>query len=154
MSVAVLSLSACSLLPGTGQASPRPSASHVTLEPDSTESPAAPAPVELYPEGSAADNLPYFAQQIISVWNGADALNSRAYFDALVNAGFEASVISRTSDTTAIGLAADTFSVAVAWHDGQCLVGQVGTSTGNPVAQLAPQLSGGRCLIGAVLVGE
>lgn len=148
---ALVGLSGCSFL--TEPPTPAPSLS-ATVPQASAEPAETPAVIALLPGAGATENLPFFAQTIAGVWASEQALEGRAYFDALAQAGFDTVAISRTSDTTAIGLAADTFSVAVAWHDGQCLIGQLGASTGEPVIAVAPQLANGACLIGAVLSAQ
>lgn len=150
-SITVLGASGCSLIPGF-----ETSASEETQSaaPYAVSESQAPVEVALQPEASASDNLPFFTQTIQSVWNSEQSGVGQAYFSALSTAGFDPAAIERTNDTTAIGHAADTFSIAVAWHDGQCLIGQVGVSTGEPVTAVASKLGSGGCLIGAVLRGE
>jgi hypothetical protein len=105
------------------------------------------APV-LVPDGSALDNLPLFAAVTAKVWAGADRTAGRAYIDALVAAGFEKSAMQVTRDTSTVGNPAESIQFSVRWKDGQCLVGQVGPATGNPVTEVLPGLGDGRCLLG------
>lgn len=118
----------------------------------STSASASSAPSEaaatLLPEGSAQENLPYFAQVIEAVWAGDQRTQGRAYVDALVAAGFDKMAMQVTADETSIGNAVDALSVSVKWSD-QCLIGQAGPETGEAVAVAMPFLADGGCLIGA-----
>lgn len=108
---------------------------------------ATPDPV-LVPEGTAADNLPLFAAVTAKVWASPDQVNGRAYVDALVAAGFAKDRMQVTADRTTVGNPVESLLFSVAWGDKECLIGQVGPSTGDPVTEVMPQLAEGRCLIG------
>lgn len=108
---------------------------------------APPAPV-LVPDGSAEDNLPYFTQVVATVWAGPDNVAGRAYVDALVAAGFDRAAMQVTHDQSTVGNPAESIQFSVRWQD-QCLVGQVGPATGNPVTAVLPGLAEGGCLVGA-----
>jgi len=110
-----------------------------------TESPA-PAPV-LVPDGTAADNLPYFAAVTAAVWATDSRVAGRAYIDALVAAGFDKAAMQVTSDTSTVGNPAESIQFAVRWGD-ECLVGQVGPATGDPVTVVLPVVAEGTCLVG------
>ena len=118
--------------------------SPVSAEPTGT--PTATAPV-LVPEGTAADNLPYFSSVVARVWAGPDQASGRAYVDALVAAGFSKAAMQVTQDLTTIGNPAESMQVAVHWGD-QCLVGQFGPATGQAISSVLPGLGGGGCLVG------
>lgn len=107
----------------------------------------APAPT-LVPEGTAADNLPFFTGVVQSVWASPDNASGRAYIDALVAAGFDRGAMQVTNDVSTVGNPAESLQFSVRWGD-ECLVGQVGPATGNPVAVVLPGLQSGQCLIGA-----
>jgi hypothetical protein len=108
---------------------------------------ATPDPV-LVPEGTAADNLPLFAAVTAKVWASPDQVKGRAYVDALVAAGFAKDRMQVTADRTTVGNPVESLLFSVAWGDKECLIGQVGPSTGDPVTEVMPQLAEGRCLIG------
>ncbi|WP_259608070.1 DUF6993 domain-containing protein [Microbacterium neungamense] len=118
-----------------------------TTGPGAAPPPAAEPPV-LHPEGTAADNLPLFAHVTAGVWASEDRARGGAYIDALVAAGFDKARMQVTEDESTVGNPAESLQFSVAWHDGQCLIGQVGPSTGDPVTAVMPQLGDGRCLIG------
>jgi hypothetical protein len=142
--VALLALSGC-----TGGA-PAPdlasTAPPVATAPTTAQPTAEPAPT-LVPDGSAADNLPYFAQIVAQVAGGQDPVSGRAYIDALTAAGFDKGAMQVTQDESTIGNPAESIEFSVRWGD-QCLVGQVGQSITSPVSAVLPGLSAGGCLIG------
>jgi hypothetical protein len=139
---------AASLLTGCTAPSPSSSPTPTTPIPSPTAS-AAPTPAgpALVPDGSASDNLPLFAQITESVWASADRPFGRAYVDALVAAGFDKSAMQVTHDTSTVGNPAESIQFSVRWGD-ECLVGQVGPATGDPVAVVVPALAEGGCLVG------
>lgn len=106
----------------------------------------APAPV-LVPDGTAADNLPLFAATTAAVWGSEQAFSGRAYIDALTAAGFDKSAMEVTNDQSTVGNQAESIQFSVRWGD-ECLVGQIGTATGDPVAVVVPVLAEGTCLVG------
>lgn len=131
----------------TDVASPTITASpHASASPSS--SPTADTGPALVPDGAAADNLPLFTAVTAHVWAGPDRASGRAYIDALVAAGFDREGMQVTADRTTVGNPVESLLFSVAWGETECLVGQVGPSTGNPVTEVMPQLAGGRCLIG------
>ncbi len=137
-------LASCSFF--AEQASPEPTASVSTSATPSAE-PAPTGPV-LVPDGTAEDNLPLFAAVTAQVWGGADKVHGRAYIDALVAAGFDKADMQVTDDESTVGRAAESIQFSVRWGNDQCLIGQVGPSTGTPVTAVMPQLAEGRCLVG------
>jgi hypothetical protein len=111
----------------------------------------APVPTEtapaLKPDGTAADNLPYFASIVDGVWAGPDNVSGRAYVDALVAGGFDKAAMQVTNDESTVGNPAESIQFSVLWA-GECLVGQVGPATGQPVSVVLPTVGSGGCLIG------
>jgi len=99
-------------------------------------------------DGSAGDNLPLFAQIVAAVWASPENAAGRAYIDALVAAGFDKAAMQVTNDTSTVGNRAESVQFSVLWG-GECLVGQVGPATGDPIAVVVPALAEGGCLIGA-----
>ncbi|WP_191966770.1 DUF6993 domain-containing protein [Microbacterium testaceum] len=154
--VAVLGLAGC-----TGQ-TPDPGsvgtadASASAAETSAAQTPSADASASTVPTaaaptfvagGTAAQNLPFFAQVVSGVWSGPDQAKGRAYIDALTAAGFDKAAMQVTADQSTIGNPAESIEFSVRSGD-ECLVGQVGPSIGNPVTSVLPGLSSGGCLIG------
>lgn len=137
---ATLGLVACSPEPADTQ-DPAPNAS-------TPSEPEAPAALALVPDGTAADNQPLFDSVVATVWASADQAGGRAYIDALAGVGFDRGAMQVTQDASTVGNAAESIQFSVRWADGQCLIGQVGPSTGDPVTQIMPALAEGRCLVG------
>ena len=135
-----LGLAGCSAAPVDR---PAPTES-VTASPTPTEA----APPALVPEGTAAENLPYFDSVITAALAADPNVAGRGYIDALVAAGFDKTTMEVTMDTTTKGEPADSiqFSVNIA---GECLIGQNGPSTGGYHSVVAPLLATGTCLVGA-----
>lgn len=98
-------------------------------------------------DGTAADNLPLFATVTAAVWESDDRDAGRAYVDALTAAGFDKAAMQVTADQTTVGNQAESIQFAVRWGD-ECLIGQVGPATGNPVTVVVPVLAEGTCLVG------
>ena len=131
----------------TGAPVPNPTTAPTPSVGTSEPSPTATAEAELHPDGSAADNLPLFTAVTQRVWDSAERAKGRAYVDALAAAGFDISAMQVTSDTTTVGNAAESLQFSVLWRD-ECLVGQVGEATGEPVTAVLPALADGSCLVG------
>ena len=134
------------VLSGCSAGSPASSKSPSAATSSATASPAAPA--VLHPDGSAEDNLPLFAAVVAQVWAGESRVKGGAYIDALTAAGFARADMQVTADETTVGNPAESIQFSVRWGQEQCLVGQVGPSTGDPVTSVLPQVDGGKCLIG------
>ena len=100
-------------------------------------------------DGTADDNLPLFSAVTAQVWASDQKVSGRAYVDALIAAGFDRAMMQVTQDVSTVGNAAESIQFSVRWGDSECLVGQVGPSTGAPVTVVMPQLAEGRCLVGA-----
>ncbi|WP_396668221.1 DUF6993 domain-containing protein [Microbacterium sp. R86528] len=98
-------------------------------------------------DGTAEQNLAVFALTVEEVWASADKASGRAYVDALVAVGFAKADMEVTEDYSTVGNPAESIQFSVKWGD-QCLVGQVGPATGDPVAAVLPGLDEGTCLVG------
>lgn len=138
---AALLLSACA--PGV-EATPSPTAA--APSPSASATPEGPVFVA---DGSADDNLPLFTAVTSQVWATDQRGSGRAYIDALIAAGFDRASMQVTQDLSTVGNPAESLLFSVAWGGSECLIGQVGPSTGEPVTAVMPQLDGGRCLIGS-----
>lgn len=108
-------------------------------------------PPALIAEGTAADNLPLFAAVTAAVWASEERGAGRAYIDALVQAGFEKAAMEVTHDLTTVGNPAESIQFSVMWGQ-ECLLGQVGPATGEPVTTIMPVLQEGTCLVGQTRV--
>nr|WP_241731897.1 hypothetical protein [Microbacterium ginsengiterrae] len=135
---------------GTAACAPEPDpAPSPVASPTATPepSPTAVGPV-FTPDGTAEDNLPLFTAVTAEVWAASGSSSGRAYIDALVAAGFDKADMQVTQDLSTVGNAAESIQFSVRWGDAECLIGQVGPSTGEPVTAVMDQLAEGRCLIG------
>lgn len=124
-----------------------------TVSPDADKSPiptasATPTPAAYDPDGTAEANLPVFRSVATSVWATDKRGSGRAYVDALIAAGFDRAAMQVTNDTSTVGNPAETMMFSVRWGAEECLIGQVGPSTGGVVTTVMPQLAEGRCLVG------
>lgn len=136
-----LALTGCA--PSTPAPTPTPT---VSLTPTATPTPT-PAGPELVPDGTATQNLPFFASIVAQVAAGPQSTQGRAYVDALTVAGFEKSAMEVTQDLTTVGNQADSIQFSVKWK-GECLVGQVGPSVPGPQTRVLPLAPEGTCLVG------
>lgn len=140
------------ILVGCAVAEPNPSGSAATSPTALPSVSASPAPTAtaapaLVPDGTAADNLPVFASVVDAVWTGPEPVTGRAYVDALAAAGFDKAAMELTPDVTTVGNPAESIQFSVRWGD-ECLIGQVGPATGEPVTVVAAVLTEGTCLVG------
>jgi hypothetical protein len=135
-------VTACSAAP-----EPVASAPSATIAPAPVETPAEPTAPAFVPDGTATENLAYFAEVVGGVWAGPDSVAGRAYIDALVAAGFDRNAMQVTNDTTTLGNPVESIQFSVLFA-GECLVGQVGPETGDPVAVVLPVIEGTHCLVG------
>lgn len=129
-------------------AGPSPSASQTapaTATP--TPTPAEATGPVLVPDGTADENLPLFTAVVAAVWATPQQVIGQAYVDALVAAGFDKSAMQLTPDQSTVGNPAESIQFSVRWGQ-ECLVGQVGPSTGAPVTVVLPALGEGTCLVG------
>ncbi|MDE0546947.1 hypothetical protein [Microbacterium sp. C7(2022)] len=146
IALGVLALAGCtSEQPEPTPTTVEPSAS-ATAEPSVTPTPT-PTEPQFDADGTAEDNLPVFALVVGEVWESDDRQAGRAYIDALVAVGFDISDMEVTEDYSTVGNHAESIQFSVLWGE-DCLVGQVGPATGDPVATILPALAGGTCLIG------
>ena len=129
----------------TPTSSPSQTGPAATVKPGST--PTVDAGPTLAPDGTADDNLPLFAAVTAAVWGSDDKVSGRAYVDALTAAGFDKAAMQVTRDTSTVGNPAESIQFSVRWGQ-ECLVGQVGPATGDPVVVVMPGLPGGTCLVG------
>lgn len=118
-----------------------------TISVDVTPSPSEPTEPGLAPEGTASENLEYFTTVVQEVWAGAEAGEGRSYIDALVAAGFDKAAMQVTEDMSTVGNPAESIQFSVEWGE-ECLVGQVGSATGDPFTVVVDALPGGGCLLG------
>jgi len=82
------------------------------------------------------------------VWASEERASGRAYIDALIAAGFDRTAMQVTQDLTTVGNPVESLQFSVRWGEDECLIGQVGPSTGQVVTAVMPQLAEGRCLVG------
>ncbi|EIC08253.1 hypothetical protein OR221_1784 [Microbacterium laevaniformans OR221] len=135
------------LLSGCTGATPAPTpTTSVSNTPTATPTPTPTGPA-LQTNGSATQNLPYFASIVNAVAAGPQATQGRAYIDALTAGGFDKSAMEVTQDLTTVGNQADSIQFSVKWK-GECLVGQVGPSVPGPQTRVLPLVPEGTCLIG------
>ena len=147
--VGVLSVAlVAGLLAGcTAEPAPSPTPTPVaTTTPTPTET-ADPAPEQVSEATTADEALPFFADVVAAVWGTDQRFQGRAYIDGLTQAGFDKSAMEVTFDESNVGNPAESIQFSVRWGE-ECLVGQVGPSTGDPVVAVMPGLATGRCLIG------
>ena len=81
------------------------------------------------------------------MWASDSRGEGRAYIDALVAGGFDKAAMQVTRDESTVGNPAESIQFSVLWK-GECLIGQVGPATGDPVTVVARALEGGACLVG------
>ncbi len=118
-------------------------------DPTPTATPTASPEPALVPDGTADDNLPYFAAITEEVWASEQRAQGRAYIDALVAGGFDKAAMQVTQDQSTVGNPAESIQFSVRWGE-QCLVGQVGPDIGEAVTRVLPALQGDTvCLLGA-----
>jgi hypothetical protein len=127
--------------------SPTSTAASTSAAPTASPTPTTPAEPVLVPDGTADDNLPLFTAVTAAVWASEQRVQGRAYIDALTAAGFDKAAMQVTSDLTTVGNPAESIQFAVRWGE-ECLVGQVGPATGNPVTVIVPALAESGCLVG------
>ena len=139
-------LTACA--PGENpEPTPTPTASATTAQPSPNSTPTPPAEPALVPNGTAAENLPLFTSVTAAVWASEERVYGRAYVDALTAAGFDKTAMQVTNDQTTVGNPAESIQFSVRLGE-ECLIGQVGPATGNPVTVVVPVLAEGTCLVG------
>ncbi len=136
-------LTGCALIEGVLQG-PTP----VTPE---REAPAVPevAP-EFVPDGTAAQNLPYFTEVLREYSDGTQPVKGVPVVDAIAAAGFDKSAMQVSFDRSQTGLEADNIFVSVQIGE-DCLIGQLVTGDRSFAAQNEPAVGpdGDICLIGS-----
>nr|WP_208388308.1 hypothetical protein [Microbacterium halimionae] len=149
MSIAVVALASLGVIVAGCTATPITPSPTVTKSPVATAEPTVDAAPALVPNGTADENLPFFAQIVQRVWDGggSDAVSGRAYIDALSAAGFDKASMQVTQDMTTVGNPAESIQFSVLLGE-DCLVGQVGPATGEAVSVVLPVLGTGTCLLG------
>lgn len=136
------------LLSGCVGGGPAPTPSTATASPTATTTPSpTPSAVELHPDGTAQQNLPFFNKVNKATLAAKPAAQGRDFIDALVAAGFVKADMQVTPDTTTIGLKANSIQFSVRMGD-SCLIGQNGADAGGYSSQVTPVLGTGSCLIG------
>lgn len=138
-------------LTGCTSSAPASSPAPVSSTPVAESSPS-PTTIEepviaLVPDGTAEDNLPFFSSVVAGVWASPEQTAGRAYVDALTGAGFDKAAMQVTYDESTVGNAAESIQFSVRWGE-ECLIGQVGPATGEPVTVVLPALAEGTCLVG------
>jgi len=133
----------------TPASEPAPTQTAASPAPTPSDAPPTPAAPALVPDGTAEDNLPFFTGIVQAVWAGPDPdrVAGRAYIDALTAAGFDRTAMQVTADESTVGNPAESIQFSVRWGE-ECLIGQVGPATGDPVTAVMPGLESGGCLVG------
>lgn len=138
LALSTLALSGCAILEGP------------TPEIPQREAPAIPevAP-ELIPGGTAEENLPYFTEVLRGYTAGEGAIKGEPVSRAVIDAGFDKSLMQVSFDRSETGLEADNIFVSVLLGE-KCLLGQVVTSDRSFVAETAAAVGpeNNICLIG------
>ena len=141
-------LAAALAMSGCTPSTPEPTGSTApTATPTQSSTPTPTPEPTLDPEGSAADNLPVFMGVVDDVWASEQRGSGRAYIDGLVAAGFDKAAMQVTEDMSTVGNPAESIEFSV-FFKGECLVGQVGPTVPEPIAEVMPALPGDLCLIG------
>ncbi len=100
------------------------------------------------PNGTANDNIAYF-RSIVEAAIESQGLNASTekLARSLSTNGFAAAGIEYSDNATAVGMKADSVTVAAEFK-GQCLIAQYGPSIKGLAVTLAPALASGGCLLG------
>jgi hypothetical protein len=136
-----LVLAGCTPSPAPSTTSSGPA---VSSTPSAISTPTA-AAGQLNPEGSAADNQPFFDSVNQALIAANPAAGGVELTSNLRDKGFDLAAMQVTPDITTVGVAADSIQFSVRWKD-ECLIGQYGQ--GNYTSIVAPVLGTGSCLIG------
>ncbi len=107
------------------------------------------APPEFYPEGTAAENLPYFQESLRQFGIGEAPVQGAPVVDHLVSAGFDKRNMQVSFDESKTNLVADNIFVSVLFGQ-DCLIGQVVVADRSFVAEEAHAVGPEQniCLIG------
>jgi hypothetical protein len=145
--IASMLLSASVVLAGCVPAQTPPTRSAVTPTSSVPTPTGTAAGVPVYkPNGSAAENLPYFKLVGHALLDHHESANGRTIIDWLVSHGFNKKDMEITPDKTSIGLDAWNIEFSVKMKDSTCLIGQAGNV--NFRAFATTDVSTGKCLIG------
>lgn len=138
----VIGLSSCSVLEG-----PTPKT------PVRTPPPVPDTPVEIVPDGTAEENLPYFVQILDAYAEGDSPIQGQPIVDAIVTAGYNKADMQVSHDFSRTNLVADSIFVSVRLGS-TCLLGQFVTETREwaAYAEDAVGPSDDICLIGEMRV--
>ncbi|MFC6326219.1 DUF6993 domain-containing protein [Microbacterium koreense] len=128
--------------PAPTTAQPSPTATSSAPSPDPSAEPGG-----VVAAGDAGDNLAIFRDVVETVWASEQRASGRAYIDGLVEVGFDKAAMQVTQDVSTVGNAAESLQFSVLWGE-ECLIGQVGPATGEPVAVVVDALPEGGCLVG------
>lgn len=96
--------------------------------------------------GTAQDNLPFFTKIVNDQWAAGSGVDRNAYINALVAGGFDKATMEAGASKTTLGNDVESLQFSVLWQ-GQCLLGQVGSATGDPIATVLPELADGGCFV-------
>lgn len=138
LTIGALALSGCAVLEGPTPDAPK------------RETPAVPevAP-ELVSGGTAEENLPYFTEVLRGYAAGEGSIKGEPVSRAVIDAGFDKSLMQVSFDRSETGLEADNIFVSVLLGE-NCLIGQIVTSDRSFVTEAAPAVGPDNniCLIG------
>ncbi|MDO9395508.1 MAG: hypothetical protein Q7T71_03065, partial [Herbiconiux sp.] len=99
----------------------------------------------LLPEGTAADNKPFFDEVNRALVAANPAAGGQDITSNLRDKGFDIAAMQVTPDITTVGVAADSIQFSVKWGE-ECLIGQYGQGVYSSI--VAPVLGTGTCLVG------
>lgn len=108
---------------------------------------------ELVPGGSAEDNVDYFTEVLRAYAEGDGAVQGTPIVNAVVDAGFDKSLMQVSFDTSKTNLPADSIFVSVRVGT-DCLIGQIVTADRSFVSKNEPAVGPNSdiCLIGQTRV--
>lgn len=117
--------------------------------PERTQQPVPEVAPEFIPDGTAEDNLPYFTELIRTYASGEAPITGEPIAQAVVDAGFDKTMIQFSFDESKTGLVADNIFVSVR-VGADCLIGQLVTEDRGFVTAVEPAVGPGAdiCLIG------
>lgn len=104
---------------------------------------------ELVPDGTAEDNLPYFTELIRSYAAGEAPITGEPVAQAVIDGGFDPTMMQFSFDESKTGLVADNIFVSVR-IGADCLIGQLVTADRGFVTAVEPAVGPAAdiCLIG------
>lgn len=117
--------------------------------PKRTSQPAPEVAPEFVPGGSAEENLPYFTELIRGYAASESPITGQPVAQAVIDGGFDPTMIQFSFDETKTGLVADNIFVSVR-VGAECLIGQLVTADRGFVTAVEPAVgpAGDICLIG------